>query len=72
MRGGWANLGLVGLFGYLLGWRGRKSWDGLLELWSGATEYPNIMDYKWWSGVKLVEWSGCFESRSRVVHVQEG
>jgi len=59
---GWISAGLGG----------RKSWAGLLELWSGATEYPNIMDYKWWSGVKLVEWSGCFESRSRVVHVQEG
>jgi len=40
----------------------RRSWAGLLELWSGATEYPNRMNYKWWSGVELVEWSDCFGS----------
>jgi len=32
----------------------RRSWAGLLELWSGATEYPNRMNYKWWSGVELL------------------
>jgi len=41
---GWISAGLGG----------RRSWAGLLELWSGATEYPNKMDYKWWSRVKLL------------------
>ena len=41
----------------LLGWWGGRSWAGLLELWSEAIEYPNRLNYKWWSGVELVEWS---------------
>jgi len=44
MRGGWADLGLVGLVRYLLGWQSGRSWAGLLELWSGATKYPNRLD----------------------------
>ena len=41
---GWISAGLGG----------RRSWAGLLKLWSGATEYLNRMDYKWWSGVELL------------------
>jgi len=25
--------------------------------WSGATEYPNRLEWSGWSGVELVEWS---------------